>query len=720
MRRYQFLIILLPLIGCRPGDKYEKPPLAEIRMVSDTYFGTRLDDPYRYMENLEDTTVQNWLKVQADHSRKILDNIPGRQDLLDKMRNINDRTASSVTLSSVGAHDQYIYLKTTPLDNSSKLYYRKGYEGEESLIFDPTTFGNDTSISYVISYFYISQNGSKVAISLMAEGLEIPRLVILELESGNLYPEIIERTFNFTWLPGDESFLYQKLNSDNPSDPETFLNTRLFLHELGTDPENDKEIFSRQKYPELGLSAEDFSYPRNYKGCEYLFIIVATSDRRLNSYYAPVRDIKKDHINWQRLFNPDDNVYSFRVTENELYFLTPENSPNFKILRTSLRNPDISNAELVVPEYPDATISYFTLTRDGLYFTRSKNGVQENLNFRAFNDPEIQELDLPLAAGSIYIQTRGFLHEHLWATISGWTSDYQRYRYYREENKFTLENLSEVVEYPEFANLVVEELMVESHDNELVPLSLVYQEGMKKNGKNPVFIYGYGAYGYSLNPSFDPESLLWAHEGGIYAIAHVRGGGELGDTWYRGGLKTTKPNTWKDLIACAEYLVENQYTSKKKIAIYGMSAGGIMIGRAMTERPDLFAAAIPSVGVMNAVRGEETPSGPQNVPEFGTIQDSVECMALIEMDAYQHLREGVEYPATLVTAGMNDTRVIAWQPAKFAARLQAVNVSSKPILLKVNYEAGHGIGDTRMIYYQDMADRLSFAFWQTGHPDFQF
>jgi prolyl oligopeptidase len=720
MKRYKFLIVLLPLIGCQTGDKYEKPPMAEIRMTSDTYYGTKLDDPYRYMENLEDTSVQAWLKRQADHTKRILDNIPGRQALLDKMIDFNKRTASSVTLSFVGEMDQYVYLKTTPSDLTSKLYYRKGFEGEESLLFDPATFSEDTTKSFVINYFYISQNGTKVAIALMAEGLEIPRLVILDLTTRKLFPEVIERTYNFTWLPGDESFLYQKLNSDNPSDPETFLNTRLYFHEVGTDPEMDIEIFSREKYPGLGLNPEDFSYPRNYKGCDYLFIIVATSDRRLNLYYAPVSDLNEDLISWKRLFKPDDDAYSFRITENDLYFLTPENAPNFKILKTSLHNPDLRNAEVVVPEYSDATISFFTLTKDGLYFTLSKNGVKEEINFMSFNEHIVRKLDLPIAAGSVYIQTRGFRYSDLWATVSGWTSDYQRYRYDLEKDKFILENLSEVVEYPEYDDLIVEELMVESHDKEMVPLSLIYKKGMKKKGENPVFIYGYGAYGYSLNPSFDPESLLWAHEGGIYAIAHVRGGGELGDRWYKGGLKTTKPNTWKDLIACAEYLVDNNYTSKKKIAIYGMSAGGIMIGRAMTERPDLFAASIPSVGVLNALRSEETPSGPQNAPEFGTIKDSVECMALIEMDAYHHLKDGVEYPATLITAGMNDTRVIAWQPAKFAARLQVVNASGKPILLKVNYESGHGIGDTKMIYYQDMADRLSFAFWQTGHPDYQF
>jgi prolyl oligopeptidase len=203
------------------------------------------------------------------------------------------------------------------------------------------------------------------------------------------------------------------------------------------------------------------------------------------------------------------------------------------------------------------------------------------------------------------------------------------------------------------------------------------------------------------------------------AIAHVRGGGELGDEWHKAGQKTTKPNTWKDLIACTEYLINEKYTSPKNVAIYSASAGGILVGRAMTERPDLFAAVVPAVGCMNTLRGENSPNGPVNVPEFGTSADSVECMALIEMDSYLHLQDGEEYPATLVTAGMNDPRVIAWQPAKFAARLQAANASEAPVLFLPDYDAGHGMGDTKSKHFESLSDVLSFALWQTGAEGFQ-
>jgi prolyl oligopeptidase len=280
--------------------------------------------------------------------------------------------------------------------------------------------------------------------------------------------------------------------------------------------------------------------------------------------------------------------------------------------------------------------------------------------------------------------------------------------------------MSTIAEYPEYEGLVVEEILVPSHDGEEVPLSIIYREGTSLDGTAPTMIYGYGAYGISETPGFGPGFLLWAHEGGILTVAHVRGGGEKGYAWYEAGKKTTKPNTWKDLIACAEYLVDNRYASPGHIAINGGSAGGILIGRAMTERPDLFAAAIPEVGVMNPLRAEETPNGPVNAAEFGTVQDSVEALALMEMDSYLKLRDGTDYPATLVTAGMNDPRVIAWQPAKFAARLMAANASENPILLWVDFESGHGIGNTKSKQFESAADRLAFGLWRTGHPGFEF
>jgi prolyl oligopeptidase len=252
----------------------------------------------------------------------------------------------------------------------------------------------------------------------------------------------------------------------------------------------------------------------------------------------------------------------------------------------------------------------------------------------------------------------------------------------------------------------------------MVPLSLIYNKNTKKDGQNIVFMTGFGSYGSSTLPHFNMLHLPLLNRGIIIAITHPRGGGEKGYAWHMGGFKATKPNTWKDFIACGEYLISKGYTSAKHLVGEGLSAGGILLGRAITERPDLFAAAINNVPVSNPLRGENRPNGLLDAQEFGTVKDSVEALGLIEMDAYLHIKKGVRYPAVLAIGGINDTRVPIWQPAKFVAALQEANASDKPILLQVNYDSGHGSEEKFMIY-KSLADQFAFALWQAGHKDFQ-
>jgi len=704
-------------------DILQKPPLAKVESVEDDYFGVKIVDPYRYMEDLEDVYVKQWFKAQADYTRAKLNSIPKRQFLIDKMYEFDKRRKARYSSPHVTENDRFFFLKTKPEEETGKLYYRDGDDEEspEYLLYDSRTFGPDTTQEYVISGFSPSYDGSRVAFEVAPNGSESSVLLTIDVEKKELFPEQIDRCWfaSPSWLPDGNAYLYNRLQSSDVHDMDREKNSKVYLHVVGTDPATDKEIFSRAKYPELGIREEDFPLVFYDKDCQYIFGFVSTVDRRLNVFYAPADELYKEKIAWKRLFKVEDGVYDFWVTEEELFIYTPKNAPNFKILKTSLKNPDIENALLVVPEPAQEIIADFRLTRDGLYYTTAKNGVEGKLFYLPYGSRKAKEIELPFAAGRVSLLTKGFKYDDFWVTINGWTKDYHFYRYLSNSKEFKLKHSSCLPEYPEYSDLIVEEIMVPSHDGVKVPLSLVYKKGMKKDGKNRVLIFGYGAYGHSMNPFFSSSFLLWTHEGGILVIPHVRGGGELGEKWHKDGFKTTKPNTWKDLIACAEYLIKEKYSSNKRIAITGGSAGGILIGRAMTERPDLFAAAIPTVGCLNTLRAEESPNGPVNVPEFGTVKDSVECMALIEMDSYLHLEKGVKYPAALITAGMNDPRVIAWQPAKFAARLQAYNASDNPILFWADYESGHGIGDTKSKAFEGLADELSFALWQTGHPGYR-
>jgi prolyl oligopeptidase len=718
------LLLIMALIlfwQCSEDKKSQRPPLAKVNPVEDVYFGKKISDPYRYMEDLKDSVVKSWFKSQYDYSSGIINSIPGRKSLIDKMVEFDSRVASRVALFGIADNDMYFYLKTRPEDETGKLFCRIGYSGGEVLLFDPEKWGSDTTLKFVISNAYPSFDGKLVAFEIAPNGSENSEVLIMDVEKKALLTERIDRCWNsyIRWLDDSKSFFYNRLQSADIHSKDRELNSKVFLHKIGTSPDSDKEMLSSSLNPELHIKPEEGPIIHYDRYSKTMFGLVTTVENALTVYYAPLSELKKERITWKPLFKPSDEVYNFLITEKDLFVYTPKNAPHFKIIKTSLAKPDLSTAEVIVPEDPKRTMTSIDQTIDGLYYTLSENGVTSKCYFLRNGEKNPRELKLPFPAGTVTIFARDAKSDEIWITAGGWTTLPKRFRYALSEDKLIPEELTSPVSFPEYDDLTVEELMIPSHDGVMVPLSLIYKKSLVKDGGNPVFIRGYGAYGISGTPGFSSNYYLWIDKGGIIAVAHVRGGGELGNEWYKAGFKTTKPNTWKDLIACAEYLIKENYTVPGKIAINGGSAGGVLIGRAMTERPDLFAAAIPEVGCMNPLRMEESPNGLVNAPEFGTVKDSVECMALIEMDSYLQIREGEKYPATLITAGMNDPRVIAWQPAKFAARLQAANGSDKPILFLPDYEAGHGIGSSKTKNFERIANALSFALWQTGHPEFQ-
>ncbi|HSN59820.1 MAG TPA: prolyl oligopeptidase family serine peptidase, partial [Ferruginibacter sp.] len=302
--------------------------------------------------------------------------------------------------------------------------------------------------------------------------------------------------------------------------------------------------------------------------------------------------------------------------------------------------------------------------------------------------------------------------------ITSWNRPYTEYNFDAATDVLTPSSFNKPPVYPAaYKVLQVEEVEVKGHDGVMIPLSIVYKKGTKLDGSNVCLMDGYGAYGYSAVPYFSVLENALAIRGVVLAFPHIRGGSEKGEAWYRAGYKSTKPNTWKDFISCAEYLVAKGYTSSSKLAGTGTSAGGILISRAITERPDLFAAAICNVGCANALRLEFGANGPVNIPEFGTVKDSIECRALYEMDGMQHVVNGTKYPALIAVAGWNDPRVVPWQPGKFAAAVQNATTSGRPVLMKVNYDNGHFTED-KNVTYANFADQFAFVMWQCGHPDF--
>ncbi|MEM9824453.1 MAG: prolyl oligopeptidase family serine peptidase [Bacteroidota bacterium] len=719
MIKFIFLSIVIVLY---PIVNFGQAPLAPAQPVMENFCGQAIEDTYRNLENLEDPEVQNWLKAQGNHASSVLKKISKRQYLIDKQKEFDTRIAHEISWQRITEKDQYFYLKRMPGENVAKLYFRQGFSGEEIFLYDPKDYQPASNNTFVINYIKPDWAGEKIAISLSKNGEEISEMVIFDRTTKALLPDRITNCWpadggGVNWHPDNSGFYYLHYPVIDRNSDLFLKNMSSVFYKIGQTNHLENEVFSKANNPELNIQSEDFPMVSIKNTSDhYILATVGGATRFRDTYYAKLRESSFFKYDWTLLFSKVEKVTQYIVDGEDFIYLSGKNSSNYQLCKTSLEKPNFESPEILVDHKADEVITEFSKTSDGLFFVRNKNGVESKLYY--LKDGQEKEIELPKKSGSVYVRSKGAKYPDLTVYIMGWTSNFRSYKFDVHSNTFEEFSLTPIPEYPEFDDLVVEEVLVTSHDGVEVPLSLIYKKGLALNGKNPVLFYGYGAYGSSMNPFFSPSFLLFASEGGIVAIAHVRGGGEKGVAWHEAGRKETKPNTWKDLIACTEYMIKEKYTSNQHTAIWSASAGGILVGRAMTERPDLYAVAIPEVGMMNTLRFEQTPNGANNVKEFGAIENPEECKALYEMDAYLHLKPDTQYPSTLITAGINDPRVIVWQPAKFAAKLQACQSSKHPILFLVNYDSGHGAGDTVDQQYESIANVYSFAFWQMKHPEY--
>ncbi|MDV2447719.1 prolyl oligopeptidase [Elizabethkingia anophelis] len=717
MKKLIFIIISIFYTFLFNAQKNNPAPSVPI---TDEYFGTKIIDEYRNLENLDSPSTKKWMKEQTEYTNSILNNIPKRKFYLEKRLEFDKRQGYSISNLNITNNDKYFYLKKNGNEKVAKLYSRNSFSGEEQLLYDPASFKKvDTNHEFVINYISPSMDGSKIAISLAEKGKELSEVIIMDVKNHYIHPEIITNTMpgnvgGIKWMDDDSGFFYTNFPVSNPKSPDFYKNPRVVFYKIGTAPDKVKDVFSAKNNTELGMDEKKAPIILDSNNGFYISMLL-DNDYYRQTYIIPKQDLLQGRKSWKPFYNKEDKVRSLQIVDNDVFFLSQYNSQNYILCKTSLTKPDFINPEVLIPEKKDEVIGQYRITKDGIYYTTIKNGVEAKL-YLYKNGKDIS-IKLTYPSGNINLQAKGKDFPDIWISCSGWANEEQRFRYDLKKDVFLPESLTPIMEYPEFKDIIVKEVTVKARDGEDIPLSLIYNKNIKLNGKNPILIDAYGAYGYSRTPFFSRIYLLWANQGGVFAISHVRGGGEKGKKWRLGGYKETKPNTWRDLIDCTEYLINEKYTSKDKVAIWGASAGGITVGRAMTERPDLFKAAILEVPTTNILRDVHSLS--INSDEYGNIKDPKEFKALVEMDSYQHIKKGVKYPATFITAGINDPRVMAWEPVKFAAKLLANNTSKNPILLQVDYEGGHGNNTTAYHGHSNLSDIFAFAFWQLGHPDYQ-
>lgn len=708
--------ISLQLIGCKQNAK--QAPVAKVENVTDEYFGVKVDDPYRYMENLDDPYVQKWIKGQAEYAAEVLSKIPGRQELFERLKELDGGKPFRIFSIRRLADGTLFYLKLPKGQNIPKLFVRPA-NGEEKLLIDPEKIKSADKQHFSIEFYSVSPDAKYVVYGLAKGGSEQTLLHVIEVETGKETGETIghiETAYNRPrWLPDGSGFFYCR-RRDLPKDaPQTeiYKKTSVYFHKLQSDPKEDMRIMGYGLSKRVQLDEIDF--PSIYIPAASQFAIAKIKHGDANEiaiYAAPVRTLLGKDIPWKKVCGFDDEVDAYAVNGSDIYLKTAKDAPRFKVVKTSLKKPDFAKARDVIQK-SDLVVDYILAAKDALYAGMIDGGFNRIGRVEFAKGAKLNMLDLPNGAAGFVVSVSHKIDGILVYT-NAWTKGSVIYEYDPKTNSFSDSGLMPKGKYDDLPGFTSKEVKVKSHDGVLVPLSIVYKSDIKLDGSNPALLMGYGSYGISIPVFFNPLNIAWLERGGVFAVAHVRGGGEYGKEWHLAGQKLTKPNTWKDFIACAEYLIDKGYTSKERIAGQGGSAGGILIGRAITERPDLFAGALINVGSLDAIRFETTTNGVPNIPEFGTVKNEDGFKGLLEMSSYHHVKDGVKYPAVLLTHGINDPRVNPWMSAKMTARLQAATVSGKPVLFRVDYSAGHGIGSTRDQRLQEMADEWSFLLWQFG------
>ena len=700
-------------------SSFGQPSLPATKTVdaTDTYFGVTYKDPFRWLESIEKPEVEKWFKQQSEYTNSVLNKLKGRDELIAEWKELDKKQPPRIG-SITYENGRIFYRKRMPGENVGKLYFRQGTNGKETLLFDPKTYIKGKTLtmeSAVPSY-----DGKKIAIGYSEQGAEVSTIKVMDVDSGKFLNDSIYPSRGvLSWTFDNKGFLYMWIKSADNKDPESRLNSKSKLHLLGNNTASDVDFFSNASYPELKIDPS--LYPVAYLNEDsrnYIFSAVYSVQPEIVMYYAPISQFGSKKITWAPISMASDKlVRGLAVIGDNAFAITHNNAKKYKLIATSMLHPDWSKATTIVPEKADQTLENFINCKDYLLIVHS-DGINNILTKYNLKTKVTTPVKLPYS-GTIVISCYDTKTNNCNLGITSWNKPYTEYNFDAVSDALTPSSFNKPAVYPEiYKDLQVQEVEVKGHDGVMIPLSIVYKKGIKMDGKNPCLLDGYGAYGMSATPYFSVLENALAVKGIVYAIPHIRGGSEKGEEWYKAGYKTTKPNTWKDFISCAEYLIAKGFTSASKLAGTGTSAGGILISRSITERPDLFAAAICNVGCANAMRMEFGANGPVNTPEFGTVKDSVECKALYEMDGVQHVKKGTKYPAVICVGGWNDPRVVAWEPGKFAAALQNATTSGKPVLMKVNYDNGHFTED-RNVTYANFADQFAFVMWQCGHPDFQ-
>ena len=695
MKKTILLLSGIMVMSCTPQQKKLTYPKAEKVDTVDVYFGTEVADPYRWLENDTSAATAAWGEAENKVTNEYLAQIPFRKQLLERLTNL-------ANYEKIGApfkkHGKYYFYKNDGLQNQSVLYVQDSLEGEPRVFLDPNKLSDDGTVA--LTGLSFSHDGKYAAYTISRSGSDWTEIYVLDTATGQLLDDHIEwAKFTGAAWQGD-GFYYSAY--DAPVKGKEFSNVnenhKVYYHKIGTPQTEDKLIYQNPAYPKR------FYYTGTSEDERILFVYESGAGRGNNLF---IKDLKKANAPFIQLTTDFDYQYSpIEVIDNNVYIFTNYGAPKNRIMVADINNPKLENWKELIPEM-ESVLSSAEVIGGKLFLTYDKDASNHAYVYSQKGE-HMHEIKLPSLGSVGFSGTKD--DKECFFVFTSFTTPGTIYKYDMDKNSYELYRAPKV----EFNSddFVTEQAFFPSKDGIMIPMFLTYKKDLERNGNNPVFLYGYGGFGISLNPGFTTSRIPFLENGGIYAQVNLRGGSEYGEEWHIAGTKMQKQNVFNDFISAAEYLINNKYTNPDKIAIVGGSNGGLLVGACMTQRPDLFKVAIPQVGVMDMLRYHKFTIGWNWASDYGTSEDSQEMFEYLKGYSPLHnLKPGTKYPATMVTTADHDDRVVPAHSFKFAATLQECNDGTNPTIIRIDSKAGHGAGKPMAKVLEEQADIYGFIMY---------
>lgn len=678
-------------------------PKTKKEVVADQYFGTKVEDPYRWLENDTAADTKAWVEAENKVTDAYFKQIPFR----DAMKTRLEKLWNYEKISAPFKEGEYTYYyKNDGLQNQSVLY-REKEKGKAEVFLDPNGFSADGTTS--LAGLTFSKDGSMLAFQISEGGSDWRKVIVWKAEDKSVVDDtLVDVKFSGLAWKGNEGFYYSSYDKPKEGSALSGLTQyhKLYFHQLGTAQSEDKLIFGGE------------SMPRRYIGAyltedEHYLVITAANTTSGNELY--IQDLSKPNSPIVPIVDNFEKEHAVVDNDGEkLFIYTNLNAPNYRLVSVAASAPKPQNWKEVIPEKEEVLR---VNTGGGKFFAHYLKDATSLIKQFDHSGKEERTVELP-GVGSV----GGFgakKEEHeLYYTFTSYVYPPTVFKYDIASGKSSLYNEPKIDFNPE--DYESKQVFYTSKDGTKIPMIITYKKGLELNGTNPTMLYAYGGFNISLTPSFSVSTILLLEQGGVYAVANLRGGGEYGEKWHLAGTKLHKQNVFDDFIAAAEYLIKEKYTSKEKLAISGGSNGGLLVGAAMTQRPDLFKVAFPAVGVMDMLRYHQFTAGAGWAFDYGTADDNTEMFNyLYKYSPYHALKAGTSYPATLVTTADHDDRVVPAHSFKFAARLQEYHKGENPVLIHIETKAGHGAGKPTTMVIEEQADKWAFMFQNMGisyHP----